>query len=73
MAPFLSVKRAVGAVRDIVFAQKVGIEEDALVVGTVSAGVAAVIGSVGRAGSGALAGIVDTGEVLDAHVGVFAG
>ena len=73
LAPFLSVKRAVGSVGDVVFTQKVGVEEDALVVGAVRAGVAAVIGSVGRAGSGALAGVVETGEVLDAHIGVLAG
>ena len=34
---------------------------------------AAVVGSVGRAGSSALAGVVETGEILDAHVGVLAG
>ena len=73
LAPLLSVKRAVSSVSDVVLAQKVGVEEDALVVGAVSAGVAAVVGSVGRAGSGAFAGVVETGEVLDAHVGVLAG
>lgn len=69
----LSIERAVSSVSDVVLAQKVGVEEDALVVGAVSAGVAAVVGSVGRAGSGAFAGVVETGEVLDAHVGVLAG
>ena len=34
---------------------------------------AAIVGSGSRASSGALAGVVDTGEVLDADVGVFAG
>ena len=33
---------------------------------------AAVVSSVGRAGGGALACIVDTREILDAHVGVLA-
>lgn len=73
LAPWLGVKRAVGSIRDVVDGDEVGVEEVASVVRAVRARVAVVIGGVGLACSRALAGVVDTGEVLHADVGVLTG
>lgn len=72
LTPRLRVQGAIGAVGDVVFAEEVGVEEVAGVVGAVGAGVAVVVGGVGLAGRGAEEGVVDTFEVFDANVGVFA-
>lgn len=73
LAPGLGVEGAVSAVGDVVDGQEVGIVEVAGVVGAVRARVALVVGGCGRAGCSAFAGVVDTGEVLHANVGVLAG
>lgn len=73
LAPCLGVERAVGSIRDVVDGDEVSVEEVAGIVCAVRARVAVVVSGVGLAGSGALAGVVDTREVLHANVGVLAG
>jgi len=73
LAPCLGVERAVGSVRNVVDGDEVSVEEVAGIVCAVRARVAVIICGVGLAGSGALAGVVDTREVLHANVGVLAG
>lgn len=73
LPPLLGVEGAVGTVGNVVLAQEISIEEGAGVKGTIGARVAAVVRSVGSASRRAKASIVDTGEVLDAHIGVLAG
>lgn len=68
LGPGLGVHGAVCAQRPVVLAQEVDIEEVAGLVGTVRSRVIAVISRGGAAGGGTFAGIVDTGEILDANV-----
>lgn len=72
LAPWLGVERAVSSIGDVVNGEEVGVEEVASIVCAVRSGVAVVVGGVGSTSGGTLASVVDTREVLDAHVGVLA-
>ena len=70
LAPLLGVEGAVSTFSDEVLAQEVSVDKFASVVATISAFVAAVVGSGGSTSSYALSSIIGTREELDANVGI---